>query len=227
MNSLISKGAFLALAVAFSINVQASTFTEQQVKEQTFDPPTITEVAPTLPANFATIHTDGDGSGNGVNIGDIVNLGKMLWDIIKSGQPVANMTSDVAHALPRGSEGWQSLSGWSLPQTKAYNVSYKNKFGSKVAEFTYQVFFTYNGNVRGVGKFLANVTAIPTYVKVSAWGYSLNAAAQVRNATNIGTMDNPVALLPLVVSWRLQSLMQAEVNTKSYAIEGDGTYLEQ
>ncbi|MDZ4677749.1 MAG: hypothetical protein SGI74_09600 [Oligoflexia bacterium] len=226
--NLFSKGAFLALALTVSINAQANTLTGDQIKELSFDPPTITEVEPMqIPSIYVMKSVQTEGEGDGINIGDIVNAGKFIWEIIKAGQPVANMTSDVAHALPRGSEGWQSLSAWSLPQAKAYNVVYKNKFGKEVVNFTYQVFYTFNGGVRGAGKFLANITAIPTHIKVASWGYSLNASAQVRNATNIGTDDHPVALLPLVVSWRLNTMIQAEVNTKSYTIQGDGVYLEQ
>ncbi len=224
--NLFSKGALLALVLTVSINAQAHNLSAQQIQELTFDPPTITEVEPMeIPSPYVMKSSDGEEKPD-INIGDIVNFGKFIWEVIKAGQPVANMTTDVAHALPRGTEGWQGLSAWSLPQSKAYNVVYKNKLGKEVVNFTYQVFYTFNGSVRGAGKFLANVTAIPTKIKISSWGYTLNASAQVRNATNIGTESQPVAFLPLVVTWRLSTLVSAEVTTKSYTIQGDGVYTE-
>lgn len=64
----------------------------------------------------------------------------------------------VAHALPRGLRRWTDLERWSPPETKTYEVVYKNKFGMEVVKFRFRLQYTYGGRRSGRGRYLANVS---------------------------------------------------------------------
>jgi hypothetical protein len=87
-------------------------------------------------------------------IDKIVNLVEKIWNIIEKNQPVVNITTNYANAVPFGTSHWTQLQGWSKPATKKYSFSMKNGFGSEVVKVTYQVHRTHSGNFNGKGKFL-------------------------------------------------------------------------
>jgi hypothetical protein len=78
---------------------------------------------------------------------------------------------------------------WSSPATRSYNVIYKNLLGITVLDLTYTVIFfffclkffilffffkvtyTYGGRLNGKGRYLDNISIIPTHVSV-AWGFT-------------------------------------------------------
>src|SRR5882672_1580542 len=43
--------------------------------------------------------------------GDLINLGKLTWDVIKDNRPVASQNSDNANAVPQNAN-FTELSGW-------------------------------------------------------------------------------------------------------------------
>ena len=175
------------------------------------------------------------GSNNTVNgiinivgaIDNIVNLVEKIWNIIEKNQPVVNITTNYANAVPLGTSHWTQLQGWSKPATRKYNFSSKNLFGSEVVKVTYQVHYTYQGNFQGKGKFLTGVTIEPLSV-TTAWGYKVTLVSEVPDSTvaNVGTHEDPVASMQVQLKWIIHTTLKDITSKAVYYVQGDGLLQE-
>ncbi|WP_413293080.1 hypothetical protein ACLSU7_16965 [Bdellovibrio sp. HCB185ZH] len=157
------------------------------------------------------------------SLGEVINIGKTVWEIIQSGKPVTNSKFDSANALPAGVKCWTDLQGWSSPQYRTYNVQYKNGFDMTVVDFTYRIMYTTNGSVNGVGRYITNATILPADLSV-AWGFEFNVQAGVPAVTNIGTTQNPIAAMQMNLHWTLDSTVSHQESTQSYFVTGEGVF---
>lgn len=153
----------------------------------------------------------------------IINIGRKIWAVVESGRPAVDLKVDVAHALPQGLFCWTDLSGWQMPQSKTYNVTYRNGFGTKVVDFAYRVVYTHGGNYRGVGNYITNAAVIPVKVDV-AWGFTFNVKAEVPIVFNRGSADNPMAGMQLNINWNVKTAVKYSERTEMFAIGGDGVF---
>lgn len=158
----------------------------------------------------------------GINPEIIVNLGKLFWEVIKYNAPVAHFHHQTASALPRGVTGWEALDGWQEPRVRAYRVQYKNKLGVSVVDFTYTIRYTYGGNIRGIGQYLANIMVEPR-VKVAA-GWKFDGQGRVGGVLNAGTREAPMARMELIVDWKVNSLLSAARDSQVYLVDGNGSF---
>lgn len=152
---------------------------------------------------------------------EVVALGEKVWKIVEAGKPVVTVQTPEASALPRGLACWADLSGWQAPQTKAYEVVYKNGFGMDVVKFRFRLQFTAGGGHDGIGKYLANVTVMPAELNVM-WGYTFDAQVEVEQAINVGSSQNPIAGLELNLKWDVKTVVQESVNSFHFFVQGDG-----
>lgn len=158
-----------------------------------------------------------------VNWGDIINLGKTLWQIIEANKPVVDVTTAFASALPKGVNDADELAGWSAPVATAYELSAKNLYGVQVVKLRYQVLRTAGGNYFGHGRYLTAVTVQPVDLDV-AWGYRFSLDAQVPSVTNAGTRLDPVAGMLVTVDWKMQTPLRETDGAQSYYVRGDGLF---
>jgi hypothetical protein len=156
-------------------------------------------------------------------INQIVNTGKAIWAIIEANKPVSNVSTDIANAIPQASSTWDSLEGWSAPQTHLFHVNYKNGFGKDVIDFTYRVIYIYAGNVGGKGHFLNGVAIVPADLTV-AWGYTFNAQAKVPSVTNAGSVKDPIAAMEIQMQWSVSTAFKINQQTQNYYVRGDGVF---
>lgn len=154
-------------------------------------------------------------------VDQIINIGKKIWNVVAAGKPVANFKTDVAYALPRGVKCWTELSNWSAPNARNYQVTYKNKFGVEVIQFTYQLTYTHGGRVGDVGAYITNATILPAHINV-AWGFSFDATAEVPSVFNVGSMSQPVGAMQINMMWKVENVLTFEQKTMSYYINGLG-----
>jgi hypothetical protein len=153
---------------------------------------------------------------------DIINIGKELWPIVEANKPVANVQeADIASAVP--STNWQLLAGWSAPQRRTFHVPYKNAFGMNVVDFTFDVIYTYGGNLNGAGHYISGVTVIPSDLTVQ-WGFKFNADVKVINVTNAGTLADPLAAMQIQMHWGVSNVISHDENTDNFYIRGDGQF---
>lgn len=154
----------------------------------------------------------------------VINVAKKVWDIIDDSKPVANVNTSYASALPYGTSASQ-LSGWQSPKSYRYSFYVKNLYGIKTVDVAYKVSFQYGGGYNGQGRFLTGVTVVPEYVDTLI-GYSFYMTASVPDSTvvNIGTKENPIAALRLVLQWRISTIIKDSQATAVYYITGDGRF---
>ena len=152
----------------------------------------------------------------------IVNLGKKVWALVETGRPVVNITTYTANALPAGLQCWSDLAGWQIPQSKVYRVQYENAYGMNVVDFAYRVTFTAGGNLNGHGKFLTNATIAPADLNVS-WGFNITANAEVPSVFNMGTKEDPVAGMQMLMKWNIKTVMSHVEQAETFYVGGDNT----
>ncbi len=157
----------------------------------------------------------------------IVNLAQKIFNIIEKNQPVVNVTTNYANAVPYGTSHWTQLQGWSRPATKRYAFSMKNGYGSEVVKVTYQVHYTHNGNFQGKGKFLTGVTVEPLNIE-TAWGYKVSLVSEVPDSTiaNVGTSEDPIASMQVQLKWNVHTVIKDITSKAVYYVQGDGLLQE-
>jgi hypothetical protein len=158
-----------------------------------------------------------------VVVDQIVNIANKIWKIIKDNKPAVDVKTTYATAVPKGVDHWGQLNGWSRPVGTKFGFYADNRLGQRVMDVDYVVFRTYNGKYNGKGRFLTNVTALPTKTKVS-WGYTLNMSVDAAKPTNVGSSENPVAGMQMTVAWTMSNPIQDHRGRSVFYMEGDGTF---
>ncbi len=195
-------------------------------------PPTGPVINPPLGSVIPGAPNAGGISSEGINeavtaIDNIVNLAEKIWGIIERNQPVVNIATNYANAVPYGTNHWTQLQGWSKPSTRKYAFSMKNLYGIEVVKVVYQVHWTHSGNFQGKGKFLTGVTVEPLNV-VTSWGYKVNLISEVPDSTvaNVGTQEDPVASMQVQLKWTVHTDVKDITSKAIYYVQGDG-YIQE
>lgn len=158
----------------------------------------------------------------------LIAIGKKIWPIIDAGRPVINTTGLVPSitVIPKieGADpkaAFYEMANWSAPKAESYRVSYKNKFGSEVIGFTYTVYFQFNGDYNGKGKYITNLKVQASEV-YAAWGFNFNAVSELIGLANVGTKDEPVASAIIQISYTAKGLINEMRNSQSFYVNGQG-----
>lgn len=157
--------------------------------------------------------------------GDIINLGLKLWSIVQEGEPVANVQTSYATALPRGVSCWMDMENWRAPEIKTFQVQYYNLLGMNVVDFTYSLVAVSGGQYQGRGAYIAHATVVPVHLSV-LWGFGVDASATVHVVFNTGTQTDPVAAMQVQVGWSVKSIFTSEQRTAMYYLNGQGLIQE-
>lgn len=167
--------------------------------------------------------TPGSGEDPIVIIDRIVNLAKKVWDIVKENQPVVDINTTYADALPSGITHWDQVEKWEPTVGTVYGFYAENLYGTRVIDVRYQVIRNYGGSYKGKGKYLHRVTIVPLRVD-TAWGYTFNFNAKVPSVANVGTSEDPVASMVAQLEWHIHTILKHSHGTSVYYLEGDGTF---
>lgn len=158
----------------------------------------------------------------------LLAIGKKIWPIIDAGRPVINTTGIIPSLsiLPKieGTDpktAFYEMANWSAPKAASYRVSYKNKFGSEVIAFTYTVYFQFNGDHNGKGKYITNLKVQASGV-YAAWGFNFNAVSELTGIANVGSLENPVASAIIEISYTAKGLINEMRNAQSFYVDGNG-----
>jgi hypothetical protein len=153
----------------------------------------------------------------------ITNIGKKLWSMVQAGQPVLNMKTSVATALPQNARCWTDLDGWQMPESRVYEVGFKNGFGAEVVTLSYRVIWLPGGSVKGKGKYVGYASVTPVRVAVY-WGFSLDAEVTVPTVFNMGSQTSPIGAMQINVGYRVKSPLTVIDEGQAFAVNGAGRF---
>lgn len=157
----------------------------------------------------------------------IINIYKQIWQIILDNQPVVDVKTSYAAAVPKGVDHWTQLAGWKPPQGTVYSFEANNMYGKPAIRVRYQVMRTVGGNYNGKGKYLTNVTVEPLMVVVG-WGYKFNMDVQVppEALANVGSTEDPIASMVCNLHWAIHTAVKHVEGKSLYYLQGDGLFQE-
>ncbi len=158
-----------------------------------------------------------------VIVDKIINIGKKLWTVVQAGKPVLNLKTDIATALPMGTRCWTDLQAWQMPESKVYEVSFKNDFGMEVVKMAYRILWVHGGQFNGQGSYIGYATMMPVDVKV-AWGFQMNANVTIPTVFNMGTREAPVAGMQMNMQYRIETPFKTVEQGQAYVIDGRGQF---
>lgn len=155
----------------------------------------------------------------------LIALGKKIWPIIDAGRPVINnklipAISILPH-LDNPAGVMTQMANWSVPVTRSYRVSFKNGFNSEVVGFTYTVYFQYNGNLNGVGKYVTSLKVQASQI-YAAWGFNFDAVSELVGIANVGSAADPVASGIIQVAYTVRGLLNESRSAQSFYVDGNG-----
>lgn len=156
-------------------------------------------------------------------IDKIMNIGRKLWSIVQAGEPVLNMKTSVATALPQNARCWTDLDGWSMPESRVYDVGFQNGFGSEVVTMSYRVVWLPGGNVAGQGQYVGYATVSPATISVS-WGFNLDAEVTIPTVFNMGNQVAPIGAMQVNVGYRVKSPLTVIDEGQAFFLNGAGQF---
>lgn len=155
----------------------------------------------------------------------IVNLAKLGWDIIKAGEPAADISSSTANAVP-DVDDWQSLTDSRGPNV--LRMYYSRSFVWPLDDYDHVQLeillkWDYGSRYRGGGAFIPNVwIEVPTCFVGFGWDADLSVIT--RNPTNAGSVEAPHARLPVTIRGVVSSGLEHHHVEWGYVLFGSGAY---
>lgn len=213
-----------------SVKTEVTTFTAKgeytSVMEQEVAPGLRVEDLPGMPVDGLVQSSNKSRIGEVIaTANEIIALGERIYEIVKKGKPVVNLSYAPISVLPKDKQGQpvdvMDMENWSLPVGKKMRMVYKNLYGSEVVVFEYTVMYSYGGSLDGKGAFITAAQVVPNDVSVS-WGYSLNATMKLVGLQNHGSKANPVAGAVMSINYRVETVLKTMESTDSYHITGRG-----
>lgn len=147
----------------------------------------------------------------------LLNIGKLVWEVVKDNKPSADVDSDYYTATPQGIEDWRSLTGWDSQSWDGWSASWSNPFGIEWS-FTWQS----NGNCQGCNaQHAADITEV-VHIASAVWAFSVNMGHTSGQCLNKGSSGYQLSLLPLKVSVGCSSPMFDDYAERAVGVWGDG-----
>lgn len=187
--------------------------------------------APTTPApttngsgtNTSTTQNNGSRNGpfSGIDLDKMATIGNKIWEFMVSHQPDATYNTLSGSVVPGGVKSWTELSGWKMPVTKIYKVTFNNLFGLEVGSFEYRINFIYGGGYQGVGQYIGQISFAPRNIQLKT-DRKVNIKAELLQPVNFGTVENPLAGVQLLVTWNSPTSLRYEMGSTEFLIMGNG-----
>jgi hypothetical protein len=177
---------------------------------------------PVLALGAGVLQTLGPVLMNPSGISGWIAFGQKIWDVVVANQPVVNVKTTRVTVLPNDKNAWAQMSGWRGPAASSYNIQAVNGFGMTVVNQKYTISYNYGGQLNNQGRYLANVTIIPTAIDVS-WGYTLNSNVEVGQILNTGSVQAPVPAVDLQLKWEVKTILKDSQGVDSFSVKGDGS----
>jgi hypothetical protein len=173
-----------------------------------------TDINPSFPTD---INTNSDG----ISIDQMIAIGTKVWDFIISNKPNAEYEVFKTSVVPAGITSWGQLQKWSKPVSKVYRVEFTNMFGQPAGGFDYRITYFYNGSYKGKGKFLGQISVVPTNIHLYT-DRSLKMKVELASVINFGTEEDPIAGAQVIINWNSPTTTRYEMYSAEYLIYGTG-----
>jgi hypothetical protein len=179
----------------------------------------------TTPINTNPVNPTGGFNDTMVKIDRIVALGEKIWNFLVTNKPGADYEVFKTSVVPEGITSWTQLMKWSKPASKVYRVEFKNSFGGVSGSFDYRLTYFHSGSFKGKGKFLGQISVVPTNIKLGT-DRSLKMRVELASVINFGTEDDPIAGAQLIINWSSPTTLKYEMQSAEYLIYGNGDILD-
>ena len=155
---------------------------------------------------------------------DLVALGEDVYNLVIKGKPSVETNYAPISVVPKVNGqpiDPLDMDTFDMPESRSYEVSYKNGFSMTVVKFKYQVIYTPGGSYDGKGKYLTAVQIIPQEAW-SLFGYDFKATMKLGGVANHGTRENPIAGATLLIQHDISTVVKATTETNAFQVRGDG-----
>lgn len=158
----------------------------------------------------------------------IILAGAKAWNVIVKGRPSADLASAYASAIPGFQFNWDDLNGWQKV-TRKYRFRMGNAIqGDDAVDITYEVSFFHGslaipGSRVAKGHYIANFVIKPENINMK-WGWKVSLSASMSDPMNIGTAEEPVAMLNADLKWQYTKPFTSipKIGMDSVAVDGLG-----
>lgn len=157
-----------------------------------------------------------------IDPGTIILIGKEILQIIKDNEPVVNVASDLAAAVPPN-VAWTQMAGWRGPKSWGPWVwSRINGFNTETVRYEFNFGWRYMGTFNGKGMYIMSATVENKKI-YSAWAHNVDVSLKIDPPANTGTVENPVASMTLTVKMIVKTMINHNEQTCKAVLNGDGS----
>lgn len=159
----------------------------------------------------------------------IVMAGFKIWNVIVNGRPSADLASAYASAIPGFQFNWNDMADWKKV-TRRYRFQIGNAVqGEDAVNIIYEASF-FHGSLATPGTsplkrghYIANFVVKPVEIKIK-WGWKVSLSVLMSNPMNIGTAEEPVALLETDLKWLFAKPFSDEpkIGMETMSVDGLG-----
>ncbi len=150
----------------------------------------------------------------------VINAGKLAWEIIKDNRPVVGTSGSFANAIPKDVP-WEQLSAYQGINHFEWRW---NGPGLLMKDFTFdmKINWAYGARYRGGGANITNCWVDVLDHDVGIGGYRIDVIARTGNPQNVGTETAPVAELPVNVTLTYANWLWGWSGTCNFLVRGHG-----
>lgn len=156
----------------------------------------------------------------------IVALGEQVYTLVQKGKPSNKTTYVPISVLPKvGNEVIEifETEDWKAPKKVTYSIVYTNYLGMDVVKFRYSVIYAYGGTWNGKGAYITAAQIVPESIMTS-FGFDFSAIMKLGGIQNHAKKDDPMAGAILTLQYTVETVLQANLETESYHIKGNGAF---
>ena len=161
----------------------------------------------------------------------IILAGAKVWNVIMDNRPSADLASAYASAIPGFDFNWNELSAWKKV-TRKYRFTIDHWLQGRAVDIVYELSYYYGpialpgGKLRG--HYLANFVIKPEAIDLK-WGWKVALTAAMSDPMNIGTAEEPVAMLNADLKWQYAKPLSTmpKIGMNSVSVNGLGELGEE
>ncbi len=158
---------------------------------------------------------------------DIVALGEDLYKLVIKGKPQTDVKVAPVSIVPTNEFGEIAndmvMTGWQVPFSRRFRMELTNRRGKAVAEVIFNLNFSYDGKMDGVGHYIKGLQITPEEIDIN-YGKTLDIEFKVASVQNYGTVEDPIAGATIEIGYKLSSMFRVQEGHKLFYVTGLGKF---